>query len=76
MTLRLKSAQPQVISLTMQLRVAGVTDGALSPRTPCSCAKNENVLKAVKTNLLFHNHSWDFLHFPNAGVTLSLIAAE
>lgn len=46
---------------------------------PRSCPENKNVLNAVrkkKAISFFHNHSWDFLHFPNAGVTLSLIAAE
>lgn len=72
MKLRLKSTSYFLDNVT----ACCWSDGALPPRTRCQCAKNGNVLKAVKTNLVFGNHSWDFLHFPNAGVTLSLIAAE
>lgn len=47
-----------------------------SLKIPHLCPGNENVLNRVKTNLVFHNYSWDFFHYLKAGVTLSPIAAE
>lgn len=73
--LSVNTTYPKVIYLTVSQPAAKMTDRPLSLRISSLCPGTENVLNTVKTNLVFHNHSWDFLQSPNVWVTLSPVAA-